>query len=135
MAAGRIWADPDTDTHNEMNLFLLLPVSTAIVWLLHAYLRLSGRRQYRLTLAILLAGPLLLAIISLYVPSMLSPDPDPSRAETLAEGLNRRGFVPMLFVLEAAVLCLLVGLAEFILRASYLRRVQSETGESVDDGS
>ena len=113
-----------------MNLFLLLPICTAIVWLLHAYLRLSGRRQYRLTLAILLAGPLLLAVVALYVPSMLSPDPDPSRAETLAEGLNRRGFVPVVFALEAAVLCLLVGLAEFILKASYRRRIRSEIGET-----
>jgi hypothetical protein len=118
-----------------MNLFLLLPICTALVWLMHAYLRLSGRRQYRLTLAILLAGPLLLAVVSLYVPSILSPEPDPSRAETLAEGLNRRGFVPVVFALEAAVLCLLVGLAEFILKARYRRRIRSRTAESLNDGN
>ena len=115
-----------------MNLFLLIPIYTGIVWLLHEYLRLSGRRQYRLTLAILLAGPLLLAVVALYVPSTLSPDPDPSRAETLAEELNRQGFVPVLFALEAAVLCLLVGLAETLLTASYRRRIRSRTGESLD---
>lgn len=105
--------------------YLLMLLFTAVVLLVHIGLRLSGRRQYKITLAVLLIALPIVAVVPFYAPSILTPDPPPGTTESFAQGMNRRAVVPMVFAVEAAALLMVLGIAELVLLIWRKRRAKS----------
>jgi hypothetical protein len=95
--------------------FLLLLCCAAAVLLVHIGLRLTGRKQYKITLAVLLIALPIVGVVPFYAPGILTPDPAPGITESFAEGMNRRAVVPIVFASEAAALLMVLGIAELVL--------------------
>lgn len=111
-----------------MILFLLTPMCTAGVLALHIWLRLSNRRQYRITLCFLLVGLAVIAVVPFYVPELLNLHPSSPASNAMVEGLNRRLLAPALFAIETVALLGIVGAVEGVLvviRKRQLSRTRS----------
>lgn len=107
-----------------MNPIYLLPLCIGIFWLLHACLRLLGRKEAKYTAWLLLAGLPCMAI-AFFLSALAAEEPDPSI-------LLGDGFLPMLFAIECLILWGIAVFAEAILALiSSSRRDNSTTKETV----
>lgn len=107
-----------------MSLIYLLPLCVGLFWVLHACLRLLGRKMAKYTSWLLLAGLPIMAI-AFFLSSMAAEEPDPSI-------LIGDVFLPMLFAMECLFLWPVAGIAEsnLVLIASS-RRDRSATKDAV----
>jgi hypothetical protein len=95
-----------------MNRFLLLPICTGAVLALHAWLRLTGRKQSKCTFWLLLAGLPALTVAS-FISAARTEQPDPSR---LASGpVSDGGMGAFMFSFESFLLWFVVGFATLVL--------------------
>jgi hypothetical protein len=95
-----------------MDQYLLIAICAGSVWLLHAYFRLTGRKESGYTAWLLLAGLPVLAIV-LFVSAALAEEPDPSR---FAVGhVGDGGLGEMVLSIQTILVWFVVGFAEFIL--------------------
>jgi len=107
-----------------MSPIYLLPLCVGVFWLLHASLRILGRKEAKYTAWLLLAGLPVMAI-AFFLTSMAAEEPDPSI-------LFGDGFLPMLFAMECLILWAVAGFAETILLLiASSRRDKSTTKNAV----
>ena len=105
-----------------MNPLYLLPLCVGIFWMMHATLRLSGRKEAKYTAWVLLAGLPVMAI-AFFLSAMAADKPDPSM---WASGdVGDGGFGAMLFTMECLGLWILAGSAEIALALISLLRDKS----------
>lgn len=93
-----------------MSPFYQLPLYVGVFWLLHACLRLLGRKEAKYTAWLLLAGLPVMAIV-FFLTGMAADEPDSSGSSGLAGG----GIVEAMFFVECLILWGVAGFAETIL--------------------
>lgn len=94
-----------------MNPFCLLPICVGIFWLLHASLRILGRKEAKYTAWLLLAGLPVMAV-AFFLTGMADEDPNPSRSSS---GIAGGGLAEMMLFVECVLLWAVAGFAETIL--------------------
>lgn len=94
-----------------MSPFYQLPLYVGIFWLLHACLRLLGRKEAKYTAWLLLAGLPVMAIV-FFLTGMAANETDSSGSSS---GLAGGGIVEAMFFVECLILWGVAGFAETIL--------------------
>ena len=111
-----------------MNPFCLLPICVGIFWLLHASLRILGRKEAKYTAWLLLAGLPVMAV-AFFLTGMAAEDPNPSRSSS---GIAGGGLAEAILFVECVLLWAVVGFAETILLLiTSSRRDKSTTKDAV----